>query len=303
MSIHETITDRIVKQIEAGTTPWRKPWDGGQALNLRPLRSNGTPYKGVNTVILWLTAMECGYNAQHWMTFNQVKALGGRIRKGEKASEVVFFKTFDPKKTEQDIEMEEQGYTKANERRIAMLNTYKVFNVDQAEGLPEKYQVVKPPVAARISEDERLPGVDSWVAGTGATIRHGGDSAHFAPGSDHIQMPDFCRFVSHDYYYSTLLHELTHWSGAKSRLDRDLNNRFGSHKYAAEELIADLGSAFLCSDLGVVDIPRPDHAQYLAHWLTIMKADSKAIFTAAAKAEQACNYLQDLTAKLALKTA
>lgn len=287
MNIHESITNKIVKQIEAGTLPWKKPWGSSTPSMVRPLRSNGTPYKGINTVILWATAMEFGYNSPHWMTFNQVKALGGHVKKGEKASEVVFFKTLE-------LEDEENDDKK---RRVPMLNTYKVFNTDQAEGLPEKYVSLKPATidVPGLPDSDRILTADIWVDRVGADIKIGGDRAYFSPASDHVQMPEFSRFHSADDYYATIFHELTHWSGAKSRLNRDLNNRFGSHAYAAEELVAELGAAFLCSDLNITDTDtvRDDHASYLDSWLKVMKADSKAIFTAAAKAEQACKFLQD----------
>jgi len=262
---------------------------------VRPLRANGTPYKGINTLILWLTALECGYAGNHWMTFNQAKALGGHVKKGEKASEVVFFKT---------LEFEDEE-TDDKKRRVPMLNTYKVFNVDQCEGLPEKYLREKPATidVPGLPDDSRILSADIWIDRVGADIRIGGDRAYFAPGTDHVQMPEFSRFVSHDAYYATIFHELTHWSGGSKRLNRDLANRFGSNKYAAEELIAELGAAFLCSDLGIVDTDtvRDDHASYIENWLQVLKGDSKAIFTAAAKAEQACKFLQDTALEAANK--
>lgn len=287
MSIHETITNKIVNQIESGILPWKNRWGSETPTMVRPLRANGTPYKGINTLILWVTSLEFGYSGNHWMTFNQAKSLGGHVRKGERASEVVFFKT---------LELEDEE-TDDKKRKVPMLNTYKVFNVDQCEGLPEKYLRAKSTTieVPGLPDSDRILTADAWIDRVGADLRIGGNRAYFAPDSDHVQMPEFSRFISHDAYYATILHELTHWSGGKSRLNRDLNNRFGSNKYAAEELIAELGAAFLCSDLGIVDTDtiRDDHASYIESWLKVLKGDSKAIFTAAAKAEQACKYLQD----------
>src|ERR1019366_3861370 len=187
----------------------------------------------------------------------------------------------------------DQGETggESEQRQVRYLKSSSVFNVEQIEGLPAHYTAQAasvPNPEARVAAGER------FAAATGAVIRHGGDRAYYAPQEDAVQMPPFETFRDAGSYYATLLHELTHWTGHSSRLARDLRNRFGDEAYAAEELIAELGAAFLCADLGIALEPREDHASYLAVWLKVLRADSRAIFTAAAQAQRAADYLHAL---------
>ena len=138
---------------------------------------------------------------------------------------------------------------------------------------------------------ERIAHAETFFKAIAADVRHGGNQAYYAPATDHVQMPAFQAFTDNVSYYSTLAHEHTHWTAKESRCDRQLGKRFGDHAYAAEELIAELGAAFTCAHLGLSTEPREDHAQYLASWLKVLKADSRAIFTAASKAQQACDWL------------
>jgi antirestriction protein ArdC len=171
---------------------------------------------------------------------------------------------------------------------------YTVFNIEQIEALPAQYYA---PPKNPLPLAERIESADRFMMGTGAAISHGGDRAFYAPGPDRVQLPPFEAFRDKESYYATVLHELTHWSGHKSRLDRDLNNRFGDSGYAREELVAELGAAFLCADLGITPEIRDDHAAYLGHWLDVLREDKRAIFSAAAHAQRAADYLTALQSR------
>jgi antirestriction protein ArdC len=282
MTPYERITNRIVTALERGVRPWVQPWTANHAAGpvSRPLRHNGVPYAGVNVLALWCAALERRYASPIWMTFRQALELGAHVRKGETGSLVVYAGSM----TVED----ENAETESEQRRVRYLKGYSVFNIEQIEGLPAKYTaqaVPAPNPEARIAEAER------FAARTGAVIRHGGDSAFYAPHADTVHMPPFEAFRDAFGYYATFLHELTHWTGHGTRLARNLRNRFGDEAYAAEELIAEVGSAFLCADLGITLEPRDDHASYLAFWLKLLRSDSRAIFTAAAHAQRAADFL------------
>ncbi len=280
--VHQHVTNHIIAAIEAGAGDWRMPWHRSSTsygARSRPVNvTSGKTYQGINTVCLWAAAMANGYASQTWGTYKQWKDQGAQVRRGEKASPVVFYKQFETQDPDDD--------TKTRTMRIARL--YWAFAAEQVDG-------------AHIQEPEPMPvferneRAERFMASTGAVIRHGGDRAFYSPAGDYIQLPDRERFTGtetstpEEAYYSTGLHELTHWSGAPGRLDRDKAKRFGAGAYALEDLVAELGAAFLCADLEVSNEPRPDHAQYLAHWLDILKADKKAIFRAAAAAPRAAS--------------
>lgn len=290
--IYTKITDQIIAELDKGTRPWHKPWAAGHVAGpvSRPLRSNGKPYSGINVIMLWATAMERGYSAPIWMTFKQAKELGAHVCKGEKGALVVYASTFI--KTEANENGEEV------ERDIPFLKGYTVFNVEQIDGLPAHYTACHAP---RLNPGQRIAQAESFFAQTGADIRHGGDSAFYAPGPDFVQMPPFESFRDAEAYYGTLAHELTHWTRHKSRLDRDFGQKRGAcprprtggdNAYAMEELVAELGAAFLCADLELVPQIRDDHAPYIAGWLKALKDDKRAIFTAASHAQKAADYLR-----------
>ncbi len=176
--------------------------------------------------------------------------------------------------------------------RLVLARGYSVFNAAQVDGFV-------PPEVAERPVAERIECAEQCFAGLGATIQHGGNRAYYQPIADSIQMPEFEAFVDPVSYYSTLAHEATHWTGAPSRLNRDLSGRFGNEAYAAEELVAELGAAFICADLALCNEPRPDHAAYVSSWVTVLKRDKRAIFTAAAKAQAAVDWMH---AKVAQKT-
>ncbi|MDP9592087.1 UNVERIFIED_ORG: antirestriction protein ArdC [Shinella zoogloeoides] len=281
--VYETITNRIVADLEQGVRPWMKPWNAENAAGriVRPLRANGIAYRGINTIMLWSEAVAKGFAAPIWMTFKQAQELGGHVRKGETGSLVVYANTLHR------IETDDTG--EEVERDIPYMKGYTVFNVEQIEGLPEEY--IRP-AHVRLDPVQRNAVADAFFAATGADISHGGNRAFYAEGADRIQLPPFETFRDAESYYATLAHEGTHWTKHKNRLDRDLGRkRWGDEGYAAEELVAELGAAFLCADLGITPEVREDHAAYIGNWLTILKGDKRAIFTAAAHAQRAVDFL------------
>jgi antirestriction protein ArdC len=287
--VYARVTERIISDLEKGVRTWLKPWNAGHTAGkiTRPLRHNGIPYQGMNILLLWGEALEKGYSAPIWITFKQAQELGGHLRKGEHGSLVVYANKVT--RTETDDKGEEV------ERQIPFMKGYTVFNVEQIEGLPAHYYG-KPenplPLAERLDHAER------FIANTGITVQHGGNSAYYAPVKDLVQMPPFEAFKDRESYYATILHELIHATSHKSRLDRSFNaKRFGDNGYAREELVAELGAAFLSADLGITPEIREDHAAYLAHWLKALKEDSRAIFSAAAHAQRAADFLQALQGK------
>jgi len=285
--VYTRVTDKIVAALEAGVRPWMQPWSVEHAAGKisRPLRANGKPYQGVNVLLLWGEAMDKGYVAPFWMTFKQALELGGRVRKGEHGSLVVYADTF--RKTETDEETGEDV-----ERAIPFMKGYTVFNVEQIEDLPERYYA-KP--VDPLPASERLEHADRFFCNTRAEIRHGGNRAYYAISDDHIQMPPFEAFRDAESYAATLAHEATHWTRHPSRLNRDLGRKHcGDEGYAREELVAELGSAFLCADLGLVPEILEDHAAYINSWANVLKDDKRFIFTAASHAQRAADYLHGL---------
>lgn len=286
--IYTRITGKIVADLEKGVRPWMQPWRAGNAIGrvTRPLRHNGLPYAGMNVLLLWSEAMARGFTSPVWMTFKQAIELGGAVRKGESGTTVVFASRFT--KTEVGSSGEEVN------REIPFLKAYTAFNVAQIDGLPDRYYARAEPVENPVA---RIEHADRYFANTGAVIRHGGDRAYYSPGSDHIQMPPFEAFRDAASHAATLSHEACHWTGAPHRLNCDLS-RYAKDRSdrAREELLAELGSCFLCADLGIAPElePRPDHASYLDSWLRVLAEDKRAIFQAAAHAQRAVAFLHDL---------
>lgn len=282
--VYSRITNQIIEALEAGVKPWTQPWNAAHAAGhvSRPLRHNGQPYAGINVLTLWASAMTAHYAAPIWMTFRQAIELGGNVRKGEKGSPVVYANTIS--RTETDEATGDEA-----ERAIPFLKAYTVFNVEQVEGLPAHFYAQAEHVR---NPDERIADAESFFAATRADIRHGGDCAYYSPTLDYIQMPMFESFRDAQSYYATLAHEATHWTRHTTRLDRDLGRKkFGDDGYAREELVAELGAAFLCADLGLRLEDRADHAAYIGHWLGVLKDDKRAVFAAAAHAQRAADYL------------
>ena len=269
--LYESVTARIIAALESGAAPWIRPWKSdGTGGALPHNATTGRAYHGINTILLW--GASCAYGSNGWLTFKQCQARGGHVRAGEKGTQIVFWKFFESKEKDDD----------GKARKIPMLRTYYVFNIAQCDDL----QLASRPRAEPIGPTE----LDAAIALIGADIRYGGDAACFSPAGDFIAVPNREAFKSLAHYHATLLHELTHWSGHKARLDRDLSGRFGNAAYAAEELIAEIGSAFLCASLGQ-PLEQLQHADYVASWIKVLKDDSRAIFTAAKAAQTAADYL------------
>lgn len=284
--VYTRVTDRIVQELERGTRPWLKPWNAEHAAGriTRPLRHNGQPYNGINILMLWGEAETRGFACPIWMTFQQAKELGGFVRKGEHGSPVVYASKFS--KTEPGDDGQEV------EREIPFLREYTVFNCEQIEGLPEKLYELKEESKEQM---QRVEHADRFFAHTKGEIRHGGNQAYYAIGTDHVQMPRFECFRDPESYCATLAHEFTHWTRHASRLDRDLGRKkWGDEGYAMEELVAELGAAFLCADLRITAEVREDHASYVEHWLKVLKDDKRAIFSAASYASRAVEFLHGL---------
>lgn len=273
--IHQDVTDQIIATLEKGTVPWVKEWDGPMGAAL-PERANGELYQGINSVILMMKKYANGYKSRGWMTFKQAKDLGGMVRKGEKSTQVIYYSTF--KKEDPDTK---------DEKVIGFLKTYNVFNRDQIDGLPE--QTIENPVAGG---EGHIDDIKAFFDATRAKIEHGEHiNPHWRPSTDTIGMPPIEKFSSAHAYYGTLAHELTHWTGHTPRLDRDMKYQTKEGR-AFEELIAELGSLFLCAHIGA----KPDHdnaAAYIESWLAALRKDKKFIFRAAAAAQAATNYALD----------
>ncbi len=288
--VHCAITDKIVAAVEAGAGDYCMPW---HRTVTRPVNAfTGKVYHGVNVLALWATAATRGFRSGHWATYRQWRELDAQVRKGERGAVIVFYKTVPPEKGDQDDDNEKAGQP----RLIARASW--AFNADQVEGWT-------PPPSQQRSEVEIRDHVEAFIKATRADIRHGGDIACYDPVGDYIAVPHSEQFVATETssategYYSVVLHELTHWTGAASRLARNLRARFGDEAYAMEELIAELGAAFLCADLGIANEPRLDHAAYVSSWLKILSKDRTALFTAANKASVAATYLSDFAASRA----
>lgn len=262
-NIYERITEKIVADLEKGTRPWIKPWSAGRLEGriTRSLRYTGEPYTGINVLLLWSESLARGFETPLWMTYRQASQIGAQVRKGETGTTVVYASRFT--RTETDSRGGEV------ERDIPFLKTYTVFNCDQIEGLPDHYYHRPDKI---IDPVERIGLADRFFANTGAIIRHGGSKAFYAPASDHIQMPPFETFRDAESYAAVLSHEHVHWTAPERRVGRDLSRYHKDRtERAREELVAELGSCFLCADLGIVPEfePRPDHASYLQSWLNL----------------------------------
>ena len=276
--VYARVTSQIIQSIEQGVGNWRMPWHTSGRFAFSPINiTSHKPYRGINTVCLWAAAQAKGYESGEWATYAQWQERGAQVRKGEKATLVVFWKfAHDAAEGQDGDESHRSG------SRLLFTRGYSVFNAAQVDGC-------RPKIDGDVPMPERIAHADTFFRSVGADVRHGGNQAYYSPVSDHIQMPPFQAFRESVSYYSTLAHEHTHWTA--SRCDRELGKRFGDNAYAAEELIAELGAAFTCAHLGLSTEPRADHAAYIQSWLKVLKADSRAIFTAASKAQQACDWL------------
>ena len=273
--IHRAVADQVIEAMSTAGTGWAKSW-AVPASDQPTSMSTGKAYQGINWLLLGMARHRHGYSTGRWATFKQWKALGASVRKGEKAQMVILYKPIQ-------ITDKETGEDKS----IPLMRAFHVFNADQVDGYD---------VPAETFDFVDMPDTvaDDIANRAGAVLQHRDKSgAYYIPALDVINMPEQCQFTSPETYAATLLHELTHWTGHKSRLDRDIKSRFGTKDYAAEELVAELGAAMLCGSLGISPEPRDDHAKYLNGWIQKLTDDPKAIFTAAAKAQAAANWIFD----------
>jgi len=276
--IYERVTNQIISELEKGNRSWVKPWDAVLSL---PKRYTGETYRGANIILLWIAELSFGYRKCRYMTFRQAQELKGHVRKGEKGHLVVKYGTFTPKDAPATV-------TGNEEQKIPYLKGYTVFNVEQIDGLPEEYYSCE--LAGHITQDQRIFAMEEFITATGARIINHGYKACYRDLEDSIIMPHFETFHSPEAYYSTVLHELAHWTGNKKRLDRRQGKKFGDQNYAFEELIAELAACFVGATLGLcVDIE--NSADYLNNWLKGMKNDKRFFLAACSKAQAAADYL------------
>jgi antirestriction protein ArdC len=278
--LYEEVSARIVAELERGAAPWVKPWSATAGINTPCNAVTNRPYSDCDVVLLWM-ARAAGYRVPRFVTYKQALELGGHVRKGEHGTKVYFVKQLQIKNGDDE---------EAETRVIPMLREYTVFNVDQCENLPSR--VVTLPNTKPRNQDERDATIDEFLSCSGATIREGFGEAYYRPSDDFISMPSFGAFKSAAHFYGTAFHELGHWTGHKSRLDRDLRHRFGERAYAAEELVAELCAAFLCAEFSIDGDLR--HAGYIQSWIGLLKRDCRAFFTACSKAQAAADYLRGL---------
>lgn len=280
-SLYEDVTNRIIAELEAGRFPWVQPWGSATASPGLPRNAvSRRAYSGINILVLWGAVIEHGYPGQGWLTFKQALAAGGCVRKGEHGTTVFFADRFTP-----EAEKARAARDGGEPGSVPFLKRFTVFNVAQCDGLPDRLTDAAP----LLPECEAVPVAERLIAATGAEFRIGGNHAFYAPTEDFVRVPPQPAFRDQINYYRTALHELGHWTGHCSRLNRDQSGGFGSANYAREELVAELASAFLCASLGIV--PTVRHADYLGGWIAVLRADARAIFRAASAASKAAEYL------------
>ena len=275
--LYSDVTARIVQSMEAGVLPWDKPFTSkGSVMPMNAVSNR--PYSGINVLLFWLSGAQ-GYAKPRYLTYKQAQEHGGNVRKGEHGTKLYFFKQLDIK-----------DKASGEDKTIPLLREYTVFNVSQCDGLPDR--IVHGADIPKTNQDDREALADAFIKSTGADFREGVGQPCYVPSKDFISMPSFAAFKDCPAFYSVAFHELVHWTGAKSRLDRDFSGRFGTKAYAAEELVAEIGAAFINAEFGFDRIEQ--NAAYLGTWITLLKDDSRAIFTAASKASKAAEYLRGL---------
>ncbi|MBY8828845.1 ArdC family protein [Hephaestia mangrovi] len=280
-SLYAEVTARVIAELEQGRLPWVQPWDAAACGCAMPANAvTGRRYSGINVLILWAAVIEGRYASQRWLTYRQAQKAGGNVRKGERGTTVCYADRFTPR-----IEAERARDEDREARQRAFLKRFTVFNVAQCEGLPERLTEL-PELPA---EEDILPDVQTLIEASGADFRIGGGEAYYSPGGDYVAVPPQAAFGEPINWYRTALHELGHWTGHATRLDRDQRGRFGSADYAREELVAEMASAFACASLAIR--PTVRHADYIASWLKVLRDDERAIFRAASAASKAADYL------------
>lgn len=283
VDLYAEVTNQIIAALEAGTTPWACPWNRQHGSLLPANLTTGRHYRGINVLLLNLRQMAGGYPANRWLTFQQAHSVGAHVRRGESGTRIVFFKLLE-RDNVQDSRFQAANDEPAR-KVIPLLRSFTVFNEAQVEGLPA--HLTWPP--APQPEGAAYEAAEALLARSGATIRHGGSRAFYSPSLDLIQMPSVEVFADFQGYYSTALHELTHWTGHPSRCGRTLANRQHIEAYAFEELVAEMGSAFLSSHCGLQG--QLHHASYIASWLEALRNDKRLVFSAASLAQKAVDFL------------
>ena len=281
-NLYDEVTRKIISELEAGRFPWLQPWDShvasGPGLPMNALTARR--YSGVNVLLLWGAAIEGGYPSQCWLTFKQARQAGGNVRKGERGTLVVFADRFIP-----EAEKAKAQETGEGARAVPFLKRFTVFNVAQCEGLREGLASQPAPLPER----EIIPHAEALIRATGADFRIGGDKAYYAPSGDFVAVPPQPAFRDQVNFYRTAYHELSHWTGHRTRLDRDQTGCFGSKPYAREDVCAEISAAFICAALGIA--PTVRHSDYVGSWLEVMREDNRAIFRAAGQASKAADYI------------
>jgi antirestriction protein ArdC len=292
--LYQSVTDAVIEQLEQGCVPWVQPWstpDVATPIGLPANAHTGRNYSGINILLLWGAAIETARTTQIWLTFKQALALGGNVRKGERGTTICYADSFIPKK-----EQARAATEGVDPQRVGFLKRYTVFNIDQCEGLADDLYAG----SASMPECETIPHAERLIAATGADFRIGGDKAFYVPSYDFIQVPPQPAFFEQINYYRTCFHELGHWTGHRSRLDRDMKSRNGSKDYAREELVAEMASAFVCAALFIQ--PTVRHTDYLASWLQVLREDKRAIFRAASLASKAADFILGFEAEARAET-
>jgi len=277
--VYRKVTDAIINAIEQGVGNWRMPWHTSGKFAFSPINvASKKPYRGINTLCLWAAAQSKGYERGEWATYQQWQDKGAQVRKGEKATTVVFWKFVNNTETEDSEDSPKSG------SRLLFTRGYSVFNAAQVDGYAPKAEPDMP-------VEHRIESAEQFFTRIDARVLHQGNRAFYSPADDTITLPPFTAFFTPLDYYSTRAHETGHWTSHASRCDRHLGRRFGDQAYSVEELIAELTAAFTLAHLGLSTEPRPDHSQYISSWLRVLKADSRAVFTAASKAQQAADFM------------
>ena len=276
--IYSQVTEQIIADLEAGTVPWEQPWSGGFSLPRNGSTQNF--YSGINILILWMRQKKAGFTSSQWLTFNQAKALGGSVKKGEKGTRIIFYSP---------LKIEEANIAgELEEKKISMLKVHSVFNLTQIEGLESLLEIELG--TAQRAEPEICEEAERVLQSSGAKLSFdGGPMAFYDIKDDSIHMPEKAVFNDQLGYYATMLHELTHWTGAESRLNRNFQSNKSKPQYAVEELVAELGSSFLCAHVGLKYTAQ--HASYINEWLKVLREDKGAIFKAASQARVATEFL------------
>jgi len=280
-SLYSEVTNRIIAELEEGRLPWVQPWDSAACGCTMPHSAlTDRKYSGINVLILWAEAVSRGFPLQRWLTYRQAEAAGGNVRRGEKGTIICYADRFTPKAEAEAARGEDR-----EAKQVAFLKRFVVFNVDQCEGLPDKFHDAHP-----IPDDVLVVAeANALIEASGARVQIGGGEAFYSPSNDFVQVPPIGAFHEPINWYRTAFHELGHWTGHGSRLDRDQKGGFGSEAYAKEELVAEMTAAFTCASLGIA--PTVRHSDYIAAWLSVLQGDDKAIFRAASQASKASDFL------------